>query len=114
MSFTIIYVTHKNMEEAKKIVQVLLEQKYIACANFFPMSSMYLWKGEVVQNDEIVTLLKTTTENWEILVDVIEKLHPYDIPWVVTLSADANFIFEKWLRDSTIDPTERLKRVGLY
>jgi uncharacterized protein involved in tolerance to divalent cations len=44
MKFITIYVTHKNRQEADKIVNFLLENKFIACVNYFPIEVAYHWK----------------------------------------------------------------------
>lgn len=47
MKIISIYITYPNIEEAKKICTHLLEQKLIACANYFPIESAYWWKGKI-------------------------------------------------------------------
>ena len=37
MKFSLLYVTHENEEEARKIVSILLSENLIACANIFPI-----------------------------------------------------------------------------
>ena len=62
MSFIMIYVTHKNKEDAEKIARHLLGKKLIACANIFPINSLYLWKGEIERSKEVVSIFKTKRE----------------------------------------------------
>src|SRR3989344_3715243 len=47
MSFIIAYITHKNIEEARKIGEHLLKKKIVACVNYFPIDSAYWWKGKI-------------------------------------------------------------------
>ncbi|PIN80097.1 divalent-cation tolerance protein CutA [Candidatus Woesearchaeota archaeon CG10_big_fil_rev_8_21_14_0_10_32_9] len=101
MSFIIVYVTHKNLEEAKKIASHLLEKKLIACANFFPISSSYWWKGSIETSDEIVSLLKTKNENWIKLKNEIKKIHPYETPCIMKLNVEANEDYESWILKET-------------
>ena len=49
-----VYITCKDKKEARKISRFLLEKKLIACANIFPIESMYRWEGKMV-DDEIDT-----------------------------------------------------------
>lgn len=101
MSFIIIYVTHSNLAEAKKVASHLLENRLIACANFFPISSSYWWKGEIEHSDEFVSLLKTKSENWLKLKDEIKKIHPYETPCIMKLNVEANDDYESWISKET-------------
>ncbi len=102
MSFIAIYVTHKNMEEAEKISSHLLQQKSIACVNFFPIKSSYWWKGNIESSEEIVSLLKTKNENWEKVKNEIIKIHPYETPCIIKMSVEANNEYESWINKETI------------
>ncbi len=101
MGFIMIYVTHKNKDEAKKIGNYLLDKKLIACANYFPIEAAYWWNDAIELDDEIVSLLKTRKENWEKVRDEIEKIHPYDVPCIIKIELEANEKYEQWILDST-------------
>ncbi len=101
MSFIIIYVTHESLDNAQKMVSHLLDQKLIACANFFPISSTYWWKGKIANSNEIVSLLKTKKENWRKLKSEIEKIHPYETPCIMKIDVEANEDYESWINEET-------------
>ena len=94
MTFVMLYVTHKTMEVATKLVNTLLEDKMIACANYFPIQSSYWWNGEIENSNEIVSIIKTKKENWEKVRAKIEEIHPYDIPCIIKINAEANEAYE--------------------
>ncbi len=96
-----IYVTHANQEEAEKITSHLFNKKLIACANFFPIQSQYWWKGTLERGNEIVTLLKTREENFDIVRDEILKIHPYETPCILKLELEANESYLRWIYDET-------------
>ena len=73
MTFIIIYVTHKNLEDAQKIAFHLLKRKFISCVNFFPIKSAYWWKDKIENSKEVVSLLKTKKGNWEKVKSEIKK-----------------------------------------
>ena len=58
MSFIVVYITHANLKNAKKISDELLKKRLIACANYFPIQSSYWWKGKIENSDEIVSIVK--------------------------------------------------------
>jgi periplasmic divalent cation tolerance protein len=98
MSFIFIYITNENETEAKKIAKHLLEKKLIACANFFPISSMYWWQGKIEDAKEIALIIKTIKENYNKVKAEVKKIHPYKIPCIIKIDVEANEEFEAWLR----------------
>ncbi len=100
MSVRLVYTPCKNKHEAKKLAKSLLEKGLIACANFFPVQSMYVWKGKPVEESEMVLLCKTSASKAQKAAKLIEKLHSYECPAVLVLSAHANVAFEKWVQSS--------------
>ena len=94
---TLVYITCKDKEEAKKISKYLLEKKLIACSNMFPTQSMYWWKGKIEDADEIVILAKTKEKNYEKIKEEVKKIHSYDVPCILKLDAKANDSYQKWV-----------------
>ena len=86
-----------NHEEAVRLAKVLLERKLIACANIFPITSVYEWEGKVVEDGEVVLIAKTSREGFPVLRQALEELHPYDVPCILELSGDANDSYTQWL-----------------
>lgn len=99
MKFILIYVTHKNIKEAKKIGNYLIKEKMIACANYFPIESSYWWKGKIENAKEIVSLLKTRKENWEKVRKEIEKIHSYEVPCIIKIEAESNKSYADWINN---------------
>lgn len=98
MPFIIVYITHSNEDSARKLSDYLIDKKYIACANIFPIKSAYWWNGEIESGEEYVSLLKTIPENWEKLKTEVEAIHPYDVPCIMKIEASANEQYEAWIR----------------
>ncbi len=97
--FIIIYITHPNEETATSIVQHLLKKKTVACGNIFPITSAYWWQGNIENESEFVSIVKTAPENWETVVKLIKQLHPYETPCIMQLEATANIEYEEWIRN---------------
>lgn len=97
MSFIVVYVTHSDADSASAIVESLLHEKLIACANTFPITSNYWWESATQNEKEIVTLLKTKKDNWKRLKKKIIELHPYDVPCIIKWTVKANNEYEQWI-----------------
>ena len=96
----IVYVPCGNEEEARNIGKALVEKKLAACANYFPIKSIFNWKGKLDETGEILLLLKTTDEKWEAVKEEVKKMHSYEIPCIMKIEANANKEYEKWVRES--------------
>ena len=102
MSFILVYVTHPDINTADRISKVLLEEKLIACSNTIPIKSVFWWESNIQNENEIVTIFKTTSEKWLQIKIRIAELHPYEVPCVIKWKVQANEEYERWIKESTI------------
>ena len=93
----IVYVTCKDENEAKLIGETLVNKKLAACANFFPIKSIFRWKGEIAGEKEHVLIAKTIEKNYPNIKKEIQKLHSYEVPCILKIKAEANKEYEKWI-----------------
>ncbi len=101
-SIKIIYITTSSKEEAEKIACFLFEKQLIACANFFPIESMYWWKGSLEQSNEYVLLVKTLEENYELVKKEVENIHSYTLPCIAGFLCQVNENFFKFVKESVV------------
>ncbi len=94
---TLIYITCKNSNETKKIAKALIGENLIACANTFPITSMYKWKGKMENSKEIILIAKTKSMNYGKIKKIVSALHSYKTPCIMKISAVANEPYYKWL-----------------
>jgi len=92
-----LYITCRDDKEADVIAQHLINKKLIACANIFPIKSIYRWKGEIAAEKEVVMIAKTTDRNHKEAEKEIKKIHSYDVPCIIRINADANKEYLSWL-----------------
>jgi periplasmic divalent cation tolerance protein len=90
-------------DAAPGIARALLEAKLIGCANLVPaVRSLYWWEGAIQDDAEVVLLIETPAELAEQAVAELERLHPYDVPKILTLAPEAaNAPYLTWLRGVT-------------
>lgn len=101
MKFILIYITHKNMREARRVGEALLKNRLIACVNYFPIESTYWWKGKIENDKEIVSLMKTRTSHWAKVKKAVEAIHPYEVPCIMKLTLEANKSYTDWIHSET-------------
>jgi len=60
MAYIIVLMTAKSKEEAEKIVNTLLEERLIACANIIDsVSSLFWWQGKIEKEKEVLAIMKS-------------------------------------------------------
>ena len=97
-----LYISCKNNAEAKKISKNLLKKKIIACANIFPIESMYNWKGKLVEDKEVVLILKALNKDYKKVRDELKKMHSYDVPFIGKINVKVNEEYENWAKKEVI------------
>jgi periplasmic divalent cation tolerance protein len=102
MEFRSIYITIKDETEAKNISQILLREKLVACVNYFPVKSIYRWKGDIEEAGEIALIAKTRAELVDKVIARVKQLHSYSVPCVVSWIIDkVNPDYLDWIKEST-------------
>ncbi|MCE8425119.1 MAG: divalent-cation tolerance protein CutA [Candidatus Methanoperedens sp.] len=99
--FSVIYITAGNMEEARKIGRTLVDEHLCACANIFPITSIYRWKGKIEEGSEFGIFIKTTNSNIKNIEKMVKQLHSYETPCVISLNIDeGSEDYLKWIEGS--------------
>lgn len=80
-----LYVTTGDEDEAERLARLAMENELAACANIWPITSVYRWEGKICQDAEHALLLKTRKELTEPLMKLVEEHHSYDCPCMVAL-----------------------------
>ena len=102
MNHSLVYVTTPNRKESKKIARVLVDEKLAACANIFPIESIYRWKGEIAEEEEDAMIIKTRVELVDKVIEKIRGLHSYEVPEIISLRIEKGHArFLNWIEEST-------------
>ena len=91
-----VYVATKDKKEAQKVSRHLLEKKLIACANIFPVDSLYWWKGRIVEDREYALVAKTN-KSFRQVEKEIEKIHSYEVPGISCSAVKVNKSCKDWI-----------------
>jgi periplasmic divalent cation tolerance protein len=109
----LVYITNPTKKEAQKIAKLLLKERLIACANIFEIESLYWWEGKIETSKEFVLIGKTIEKNYNKIKKKIKEIHPYKIPCILKIKADANSEFLNWVnkevKNSVPAPSKYLK-----
>ncbi|UCG79434.1 MAG: divalent-cation tolerance protein CutA [Nitrospirota bacterium] len=103
MEYIIVFITASNEDEAGGIARKLVEEKLAACVNIIrDIRSVYMWKGKIEDDTEVLMIVKTRKEHFEKLRDVVTELHSYEVPEVISLPLIAGSEpYLAWLKDVT-------------
>jgi periplasmic divalent cation tolerance protein len=83
------YCTFPSEAVANDICERLVAEGTIACANIFPpMKSIYRWNNQLMKENEVAAVLKTSVLKREALKERIRATHPYAVPALVFLPVD--------------------------
>lgn len=90
---------------AKKIAYILLQQKLVACVNITnELTSLYHWKNKIVEDNELLMIMKTTLPKVAELKKQLLSLHPYETPEFIQIEindGDENYL--DWIAKSVKD-----------
>ena len=100
--FQIVLCNCPDAAVANNIAKRLVNDKLAACVNIVPqISSVYMWQDEVVDEQEIMLLIKSKQTLFNDIEALINQLHPYDVPEVISLDiTKGNAPYLQWLNES--------------
>lgn len=85
-TYEIVIVTTSDKQEAERIIQRLLDDKLIACANIISsVSSHFHWSGKIEKAEECLVLMKSREDLFEKLAETVKSLHSYEVPEILAL-----------------------------
>lgn len=91
------YITLNTSEEARKIGRALLEQKLAVCVNWFPITCVYRWEDEIVEEPEVVLIVKTHSGYQDVIEQVIRQNITYTNFIAEISPTSVNQSFLDWL-----------------
>lgn len=78
-----VYATFPDEAAARDAARDLLEAGLVACANLSESSSLYLWEGDLEEDEEVAAFFKTRASLAGEVADRIAEGHDYDVPCAV-------------------------------
>ncbi len=101
--FVVALTTLGNPAQARQFVRQLVDERLIACGTILPgATSVYRWRGEVTEEEEVVVLLKTAKSRWDALKAAVDAQHPYEVPELLALPVTAGLErYLDWIASET-------------
>lgn len=98
----IIYSTFAKKTDAQRSLKRLMAERLVACGVISSaVESTYFWKGKTPTEKEIVLMMKTTTVKAKRAKAFLASIHPYEVPCMLSWTADANSAYARWVRKET-------------
>lgn len=100
MSVLLVYCTVPDAAHAKMIARALVEEHLAACVNRIAgVESTYAWQGKIVEEAEVLLLIKCTANRFEDLRQRLVELHPYELPEIIGVEVCAGSApYLDWVR----------------
>ena len=104
--YILCLVTIDDLKKASEIAGILVEKKLAACVNILPeIQSIYRWEGKICNETERMMIIKTREDLFKELEATIVKLHPYEVPEIISFEIQHGFSrYLRWIDDSTEIP----------
>ncbi|MEZ6095655.1 MAG: divalent-cation tolerance protein CutA [Pirellulaceae bacterium] len=102
--FITVHTTSDKKETLELIARELVAKNLVACAQLGgPITSIYRWGGQTEETQEYSLVLKTISEHFQLIVEMIHDIHHYDVPEIIATPIEQ--VSEKyalWLEEQTI------------
>ncbi|MFX1577895.1 MAG: divalent-cation tolerance protein CutA [Promethearchaeota archaeon] len=103
--YSIVFVTAGNAKEAQTIARNLVEESAAACVGMIPQKSIYSWKGEIVEDVEVLLIIKTRDDMFTRLEEIVVKTHSYEIPEIIRFEIkEGHKPYLQWIEETVRIP----------
>jgi periplasmic divalent cation tolerance protein len=100
--YSIIVTTCADKETASLIAETLITKRFAACVKMFPVASVYFWKGEITNDNEISLFIKSKTSLFDEIMSVIKEIHPYELPEIIQIPIITGLPeYFSWIEENT-------------
>lgn len=105
MTALIVFSTFPDESRAREAAGKLIEEQLAACITILPgLTSLYRWKEKIETSSEVLLMIKTTHEGYPRLESALKACHPYELPEILAVAADAGLPeYIQWVGQETIN-----------
>lgn len=84
----VVLTTAGSAEEAERLARRLVTDGLAACVQRCAVASTYRWEGELVEEPEVLLVIKTRRERFTEIEAAVRELHSYETPELVCLEVE--------------------------
>ena len=97
-----VFTTVEKKEDGRRIAEEAVARNLAACVQIVgPIASIYRWAGKVEEAEEWLLIMKSRTDLYDKLEELIKALHTYEVPEIVALPiACGNRSYLEWMDDA--------------
>ena len=100
--YLVVTTTLASAESARALARTLVERRLAACVQSLPVESVYRWKGEVVEEPEVLLVVKTRRDLYDELERVVRAEHPYEVPELIAFDVERGLpAYLVWVAETT-------------
>ncbi|HSF88885.1 MAG TPA: divalent-cation tolerance protein CutA [Saprospiraceae bacterium] len=97
MEITLFYIPVGNADEAASLGNLAIKEQLAACANVFPVQSVFMWQEVMQEEQEFILVLKTMPHKKKALREFLESNHSYKTPGLLSWNAEVNEAYGEWV-----------------
>ena len=95
-----IHTTCKDMEEAQKLSNLIVEKEVGACVDFWPITSCYRWEGNSICKTRAKLLITTFESKLDVITKLISEHHSYVVPLIAGVDVRRiNRPYKEWMME---------------
>lgn len=100
----IVFTTTSDKKEAEVLAEQIVAGNLAACVQILPsVTSVYIWKGDLVKESEQLLLIKTINEKYFELEEFIRHNHSYETPEIIAVQSDsASKDYLEWVKANVV------------
>jgi len=100
--YCVVFCTCPDQASAESIADMLVKNRLAACVNILPgITSIYQWQGKLEKSQELLLIVKSRSSVFDAVKNAILKLHPYELPEIISiplLNGFSNYL--SWIDDN--------------
>jgi len=82
----VIFITASSKEEAENIGKALVNERFAACCNIVDnISSIFRWEGKICRENEVLLIVKSSSDLFNDIVNKVKALHSYKVPEIIAV-----------------------------
>lgn len=97
MEISFFYIPVGNAAEASSLGHLAIKEHLAACANVFPVQSVFMWDEALQEEPEFILVLKTMPHQKKALRELLESNHSYTTPCILSWDAEVNEAYGEWV-----------------